>query len=173
MRLGSPKWCRSAAPGPLLLLSSSQAAVMSLWLGLLLSSSLSMLLHWTGTTCTARGTRCGPQSVNCVLSWSTAATLSVNMCTAIQFAARLVRLGRPIKPFLLVPVCAVWFAAPQAPALVWDDTLAASAANWAGGCPNSHSGYAGVGENMACESAQRTHINQGFMVGTAWQASGP
>lgn len=43
------------------------------------------------------------------------------------------------------------FKCSQAPPLVWDDALAASAASWASGCPNGHSGYAGVGENMACE----------------------
>lgn len=48
----------------------------------------------------------------------------------------------------LAPCCVL-----QVPGLVWDDTLAASAAKWAAGCPNGHSGYAGVGENMACEFA--------------------
>ena len=33
--------------------------------------------------------------------------------------------------------------------LVWDDAIAASAAKWVAGCPRGHSGYAGVGENMA------------------------
>jgi hypothetical protein len=39
----------------------------------------------------------------------------------------------------------------QAAPLVWDDSLASSAATWAAGCPNGHSGYSGVGENMACK----------------------
>lgn len=37
----------------------------------------------------------------------------------------------------------------QAAPVVWDGALAASAARWAAGCPTSHSGYQGVGENMA------------------------
>eukprot|EP00775_Hariotina_reticulata_P009864 gene9864-10022_t len=37
----------------------------------------------------------------------------------------------------------------QAAPLAWDDSLASSAATWAAGCPNGHSGYSGVGENMA------------------------
>jgi hypothetical protein len=35
------------------------------------------------------------------------------------------------------------------PDLVWDASVAATAARWAQGCPNGHSGYSGVGENMA------------------------
>ena len=33
--------------------------------------------------------------------------------------------------------------------LIWDDAIAASAAKWVAGCPQGHSGYAGMGENMA------------------------
>lgn len=35
------------------------------------------------------------------------------------------------------------------PALTWDASVAATAAQWASGCPRGHSGTNGVGENMA------------------------
>jgi hypothetical protein len=38
--------------------------------------------------------------------------------------------------------------------LVWDDAIAASAAKWVAGCPQGHSGYAGLGENMAWASSR-------------------
>lgn len=37
------------------------------------------------------------------------------------------------------------------PILTWDASTAASAAKWAAGCPNGHSGAPALGENMACE----------------------
>jgi hypothetical protein len=55
--------------------------------------------------------------------------------------------------------CLVSCRVLQVPTLVWDDALAASAARWAAGCPSGHSGYAGVGENMACELHHETLAN--------------